>query len=74
MLDVGVEIWGINHNIIQINEERLADQPSQTPLHQALEGCRRIAEAKGHPLELIEAQWSDECSLFSILWIHLHLP
>lgn len=71
---MGLEVWGINNDVIWINEQRLSDLATLALLHYFLELCWGVAETKGHALEFKQAQWSGEGSFLSVHWVHLHLP
>jgi hypothetical protein len=72
MLLVGLEVRASYAEVIQI--AICEGKAGQNPIHHALETATRVPEAKGHPLELKEAEGSDHRCLLPVLHPHRNLP
>ena len=61
--------FAVYHNIIKIDNHKLAYDILQHIIHYVLKGCRCISQAKAQYSELVQTLWCSECCFGYILWL-----
>src|SRR5215203_2538975 len=73
MLNMVLEIFAIDEDIIKVNNHALANERSQNVIHKTHEGGRSIGKTKRHDEPFIETKLGLECRLPFITNCHANL-
>ena len=65
-MDVVIYLEAFDDNIVDVNLEVAADLWVEGLLHQPLECCPCVTQAKGHGCITKGSEWRDECGLLLI--------
>jgi hypothetical protein len=60
VLQVLLKAGAIDEHVIQVHQDELAKVGAEDVVHEGLEGGWGVAEAKGHHLVLVVAEWCPE--------------
>ena len=73
MMLVFLLVFGIDEEVINVDNDELVQEGSEQVLHHCHEGGRRVGQAKRHYPEFIVPIASSKSRLFHIIWVDAYL-